>query len=564
MTTRFMNTNLLWYTLATLFAVFVYFYGLDSHHIPKNGDEFPYEHITRMTAASGHLLPLQSELDGMRNTKPPMLFWQGIASTHWGQDWTLWNLRYPSVIYTLLTGALIFLLGWRISGKTSQGFIGMLAFLAFFSTYRFGRPFLTNSPEVFWLFLPFFILLFWQHIAFASRLIPVLIGMIVGIGLLYKSFALLLPVGLGLAWWYLHHRKYRIRDFLITDTWKLALIAVIALSVFGLWFLLDPEPQTIWQEFVVKENVGKFDPKNTGYLAKFLWGTSSIWVLALGYPMNTGLLVFPVAALMVSAILRRKQLSDAEKLLWIWIIVMFAVFCLPSQRSARYLLAAMPALAVLCGLGWHRIGRSWFIASISLGAILAIGAGFLSLKLQSALPEVSLYQPTYWILLATTLAFSIAAIALPNLTRPGAAVSSLLVFLSIAAFLRPFDGALGNYNEETQRQVTNSEVFVPYDFNAKYEMYRFILPGAKIQGYEEQRVQDINELAQRYRLFAIRTPLSTEPCKNCQVLGERLELRNRHTSAELREIMRGNILENVFLKEMLIKVPTGTNDPRSP
>ena len=45
---------LLWNVLALALAVFTYFYGLDSQHIPKNGDEYPYEHITRLTAASGH------------------------------------------------------------------------------------------------------------------------------------------------------------------------------------------------------------------------------------------------------------------------------------------------------------------------------------------------------------------------------------------------------------------------------------------------------------------------------------------------------------------------------
>ena len=45
--------RVLWYGLATVLAVFTYFYGLDSEHIPKNGDEYPYEHITRLTAASG-------------------------------------------------------------------------------------------------------------------------------------------------------------------------------------------------------------------------------------------------------------------------------------------------------------------------------------------------------------------------------------------------------------------------------------------------------------------------------------------------------------------------------
>ncbi|HVQ16009.1 MAG TPA: hypothetical protein VMS40_20555, partial [Vicinamibacterales bacterium] len=60
--TRSARGLLMLYGLAIILALFTYFYSLDSQHIPKNGDEYPYEHITRMTAASGHWLPLQSEL----------------------------------------------------------------------------------------------------------------------------------------------------------------------------------------------------------------------------------------------------------------------------------------------------------------------------------------------------------------------------------------------------------------------------------------------------------------------------------------------------------------------
>src|SRR5262252_1456220 len=117
---------LAWYVFAALLAVFTYFYGLDSDHIPKNGDEYPYTHITRLTAQSGRFLPLQSQLVRMRNTKPPLLFWQGIVSTHWAKDWTLWHLRYPSVIYTILTAGLVFLLGRRLSGTWQTGFVALL------------------------------------------------------------------------------------------------------------------------------------------------------------------------------------------------------------------------------------------------------------------------------------------------------------------------------------------------------------------------------------------------------------------------------------------------------
>ena len=123
------------YALVLALALATYLHDLSSPHIPKNGDEYPYTHITRLTAASGALLPLRSELPGMRNTKPPLLFWQGIVSTHWGRSFGLWNLRYPSVVYTMLTAALLFLLGRRLAG-VETGFVAALAYLAFFTTYR--------------------------------------------------------------------------------------------------------------------------------------------------------------------------------------------------------------------------------------------------------------------------------------------------------------------------------------------------------------------------------------------------------------------------------------------
>jgi 4-amino-4-deoxy-L-arabinose transferase-like glycosyltransferase len=64
----------------------------------------------------------------------------------------------------------VFLLGRRLR-DTETGLVALLAYLAFFSTYRYGRPFLTNAPEVFWVFVPFFALLHWRPATFASRVV---------------------------------------------------------------------------------------------------------------------------------------------------------------------------------------------------------------------------------------------------------------------------------------------------------------------------------------------------------------------------------------------------------
>lgn len=546
---------LAWYAVATLLAVFTYFYGLDSDHIPKNGDEYPYAHITRITAYSGHLLPLQTELDNMRNTKPPMLFWQGIVSTNWAKNWTLWHLRYPSVIYTLLTAAMLFLLGWKLSRKLETGFLALLVFLAFFSTYRYGRPFLTNPPEVFWLFVPFFVLLYWRPGAFASRLLlPVLLGLAVGVGLLYKSFALAVPVGLALAWWYLHQRQYKWVTFLTGDAWKVALLVGIALAVFGLWFLLDPKPSAIVRDFILRENLKKFDPQGPSYLSTLLWGGSSIWSLGLGYLLNSGLLAFIVAALGFVAFKRRAVMADEEKLLWIWVVTLFIVFSLPSQRDERYLLPAMPALAVLCALNWHRMSRKVFVATlVAAGCVMALLA-YLSVRLEHGIVEAQVYPFTYWQTLLGTAILIILGLVRPKLTPRIVNVAVLLVFLSFAGFMRPLDKRFGVYSREAQEYVKGKDVWVPTNFTAKEEGHRFFLPGANLHAYPRDSNLSLAALSERYRLFTVTLPINS-PDPTGKIIGQRLDVGGRHSSSQIKDMLRGKVFENLFVRELLIEAP---------
>ena len=73
-------------------------------HILRNGDELVYAHITRVTSLAERWLPLQG-IPGMRNTKPPLLFWQGLLSTDWGNNWSLAALRWPCVLWSFAIGA---------------------------------------------------------------------------------------------------------------------------------------------------------------------------------------------------------------------------------------------------------------------------------------------------------------------------------------------------------------------------------------------------------------------------------------------------------------------------
>ena len=169
--------SLAWILLAIAIAL-GYLFQLGGDHIPRNGDELVYAHIARLTAESGHWLPLVSAYDFMRNTKPPMLFWQAMMAGGWGDHWTLLNLRLPSMLYLWATALMVGLHARKIvndtepgnkSKATVVGAIAAIVFLSFFSTYRYGRPYLTSAPETFWLCGVFFALAWSPAALLASR-----------------------------------------------------------------------------------------------------------------------------------------------------------------------------------------------------------------------------------------------------------------------------------------------------------------------------------------------------------------------------------------------------------
>ncbi|HEY5994488.1 MAG TPA: glycosyltransferase family 39 protein [Gallionellaceae bacterium] len=563
MFTRFADTRmrLAWYVLATLLAVFTYFYGLGSQQIPKNSDEYLYVHIARMTAASGHWLPLQSDLETMRNIKPPLMFWHAIAATDWGKNWDLWHLRYPSVIYTLLTALLVFLLARKLTGKLETAFVALLAYLAFWGTYRFGRPYLTDPGIVFWLFLPFFTLLYWRERAFDSRfLFPVVLGLETGLGLLYKSFFFLLPVGMALMWWYLQQRQYRWREFLVRDSWKPVLTGVLALALFfGLWIGLDPNPAALWHEFFWVENMRKVEHGN--YLGEMIRGDHTIWLMLLGYPANALTLAFPVFGLAWVAYRQRSLAGSAEKMLWILLGSFLLMFSLASQHSPRYMLEAMPALAILLAIYWERIPRWLFVTALAICTALVAALLRIALRLDDEMGG-GLYGWAFWVMMPLTSILLLTAMFVPRLTRTLFSGAIILGYLCFALVLDPFDGAPGNYSAEAQQYAKGKDVWVPCNlFIGKDEGHRFLLPGADVHGYYEHLPGVTPEsLAGRFRLFAVRAPMQEKVlCPDCKVIGQRIEITGRQSEGEVWDMLvKGEVFQHLFVREWLVEstVPT--------
>ena len=135
-----------------MLAVVAYLFQLDGFYIPHIGDEAPYIQITRLTVESGDWLPLQTA-PGLENTKPPALFWLGTVATEWGEHWSLLRLRLPIVTVTFLVAALVFWTARKLELDAKTAVIASLTYLGFYSSFQYGRPFLTNAPETLFVFL---------------------------------------------------------------------------------------------------------------------------------------------------------------------------------------------------------------------------------------------------------------------------------------------------------------------------------------------------------------------------------------------------------------------------
>ena len=579
-----------WVLLAVVIAL-GYLFQLGGDHIPRNGDELVYAHIARLTAESGHWLPLVSSYDFMRNTKPPLLFWQAMVAGGWGEHWTLFNLRLPSVLYVWGTALMAGLLVRRVVASAQagspdllaaaqpeaghlhavqmragaseaaafgldplaeeeekkrgmvEGAIAAIVFLSFFSTYRYARPYLTSAPETFWLFGVFFAIAWSPARLLASRWqFPLIAGMAIGIACLYKSFAMVAPVGLALALCYqtIGARKspWQIfRSGVLHDGVKVLSICLLALAVFGLWFALDPMPGEVWREFVVGENAGKFK-SSPGYWKVAFSGNGGVLVILTGYFVNAGLLLPLVVGVAWTAWRSHRKnnvIRDAEKVMWLWLLAIALVFMLPNQRSARYLIPAMPAVAVLVALYWQRMARAWFVATLVLCVLGALGMSLIAMGAVRAMQDSGVYSPLFWLMVVLIVLASVVGMFKKQWTRGAVAASGFAVLLLLAWTTAPLNGEKGHFKLSTVALLQGQTVSVPNNFNGQFERYHFILPGARVVAYDAPQAVDFAEVdallkTSRYALVARR--IGQVPCSNCRIIDSRFDLRSRQDPSE--------------------------------
>ncbi len=503
-----------WATGAALLLALTYLLNLGSPYAPTNGDEMVYLHIARLTSASGHWLPLVSDLQTpaggqMRNTKPPLLFWQAMAAGQWG--WDLFTLRLPYVAQTLLCAAVV---AWFVRTMQRAGelplrpqagvqplsrtlaqqesrrfgkwrgerewrevvtapLLAASLYLAFFSTYRYGRPVLTSATESLFLFA----VCAWTMVklpvwrAYPARLLALssmACGVLMVPALLTKSFVLAAPVGLWLfaALWVSSDDTSKAHK-LWHSAWPAALAVATSVAGFALWLALDPDPVGVWREFVVGENFStKFNNSPDGVLG--------FWLAPL---LNAGLLAPLVLGLCVAAWQSgwRKASTRTQTLLWLWVLAWLVVFSLPSQRSARYVIPVMPAVAALMALYAPRIHRVWWMLTLALTATASLALAWVAWCLNGVFDPGAGYSPLYFAALAAVCAACGVGLWYAP-WRIGLTAATGVAWLALlGALAAPFDAASNHYSASVRAQLAGQSVWVPQNFNAQFERFQFSL-----------------------------------------------------------------------------------------
>jgi 4-amino-4-deoxy-L-arabinose transferase-like glycosyltransferase len=509
--------------IGLILVVLAYFFALDSIHIPNIGDEGVYIQIVRKTAESGRFLPLLDE-QGIKNTKPPLLFWQGMLTTGMGKLWSFWNLRGPVVVTTLLVAFLVGLLVWMISGDHMKAFLGGLVYLGFMSTVQQGRPFLMHAAETFLLFLPLIVVYRAKRLTWSRMLIC---GIFLGLAALYKSFLLIFTGGFALVLVFAWESRWKVKHFLKNYGFYLMGALLLGLGIFSLWLLLDPRPDLITQDFLLGENISRFSFNR--FFSGLFAGQYSLFRIWLGNLANAGLYVLFLIALVIDLVKRRKKISADEKRLWLYILGFLFVYSIPTQRQENYILPTCAAIAVLLALRWKELPNWSFRASHALMTILCGLALWVHIGIAQSLGE-SLFSPLSYIILSLMLVAAGVSVFSLRIGRKSFPLLALGLLLAFGFFIRPFSCS---FSDEAAQKLDGQAVYFPYSFYAGYEIYRFLLPGADIKGYWNYQEQ----LAKSSRFLAVTLDIGQPIPEGHRTIDRIYNLKSRHGKDVVREVL---------------------------
>ena len=302
------------------------------------------------------------------------------------------------------------------------------------------------------------------------------------------------------------------------------------------------------------ENAGKLGG-NQGYWHAALWGDYPLWTQLMAYLENAGLLLFLVLGLAVSGLQKLirggvwARTPGAERILWLWLLVWLLVFSIPSQRSARYVIPAMPAMAILLALHWERIARLWFLLSLVITSAALVILG----RIAWVVGDMDIASPwTRWTAMAAVavgLASAVGAIVRNEWSRHATLWGCFSVYACFGLMVAPLDGAQAQFQPDALAQLSDKQVAVPNGFTAQYERFHFTMPHSTLVPFDvagrstgalHPEMPDAPRLAFLLAHFDAVVWLdddsqATAPlcAPQCRVLGYRWHVKSRHKSGEV-------------------------------
>ena len=248
-------------------------------------------------------------------------------------------------------------------------------------------------------------------------------------------------------------------------------------------------------------------------------------------------------------------------------MVWLVVFTIPNQRSERYVIPAMPAVAIAMALVWDRLPRVWFWLTLLITVPALVMLGRIS-WVMGALGMAS--TPEFAITLVAAcagLASAIAGFYRKSWAGNASLVAVLAVYGCFTLMVQPISKDDAGYSPAIEAQMRGQRVAVPNGFTGQYERYHFQLHGARITPYDAEgrntgalypEMQPKERLARLLNEFDaviwLQEDLNEPPSclPQCTLLAQRWHVKSRHKDGEVTLDNLWQVQDWLFRREWLL------------
>lgn len=278
--------------------------------------------------------------------KPPVLYWLSAISAKAGAP-PAWAFRIPSLLAGAATTTLIF--AWlRMSMPLSSAFTGVILLLSSHFFFVMSRTGLTDALLTFEIVVAIYALA--RDPRLESGSYAALFGCASGAAIMTKSTAGLFPLLILTAFFAISRDRPSIPRLLRV----VAITAAVALP-WHLW-QLAVHPRWFWNEYILTEQLS--------------WGLGatiqSTQESHAGYYLKRLLLLDPVLAIAVIALLRAKSRFKSIRLPLVWIAIILLGCAAFQYRNTSYLLPVYPALALIAANAFPKRFSTLGLAAVIL------------------------------------------------------------------------------------------------------------------------------------------------------------------------------------------------------